>query len=707
MLRALGDGFMPSNEQVVVNLRAFLSSDFLNPDTSGLSDSARLLVKHIKQCLFAFIDTLQNKNAADEVQDLLWCLAKSRISVDTGDLAARASAAKSKANTAAAYQSVRTVGTLLLQNSDFRLFLGDLQTVGREVFQDSALTASKVAEEAGHKVGPNGVPADETAVAKTDAENAPSKQELAGEVKDVTQALKHGVAEIGESAIHSTAEHLSGDEKRVLMQRLQAAVTNLRQRPNYTDSVSTLATLLQRYALVYSRMLTDTLDTIENDTHENREVDESIKNFGALLKKFGDPLEWEVLQQKFERVLEHSQSSSDFEHLVNEISNAVSRMLADPTFYEGDNPRKELQRIRDEGQRTDRGIPLSEDVDHLLKQIQKTAHSVYQDEDITKLLAISHNIMQDISPKGAAVNKHLLHDALNVFIPLLINAVQYLPVPRLEVAIPELDLLLENLILQPGGTVNHSSFLPFRFRVESYNKIEIRKTLTSTVSSTASLFTIKIDGLSARADGLGYWMKMHKGLLNFEDEGLASFHLDERGIDIHIDVEVGKDRLESILSLKAVRVKIHHLHYQLKRSKFSLLATLARPIVRPIIRKTLERQLASGIADFFHAANRELVFARERLRATRVADPNDLMTFVKAVAARLQPADNPDVYVRMGLNQPGKGTFKGKYAPGSLAKLWELEGRRAGERVDDFERGGWRNAIFDLKATATSQGEEV
>ena len=32
-----------------------------------------------------------------------------------------------------------------------------------------------------------------------------------------------------------------------------------------------------------------------------------------------------------------------------------------------------------------------------------------------------------------------------------------------------------------------------------------------------------------------------------------------------------------------------------------------------MIRKVLERRLATAIGDFFHAANRELLFARERL----------------------------------------------------------------------------------------------
>jgi hypothetical protein len=101
MLRALSKGFMPSNEQVIINLRSLLSADLLNPDNPDLSDSGRLLVKYTKQFLHEFIELLQHKNSQDQIQDFIWYLSRSRISVDTGHIAHRASKSKAKADAAA------------------------------------------------------------------------------------------------------------------------------------------------------------------------------------------------------------------------------------------------------------------------------------------------------------------------------------------------------------------------------------------------------------------------------------------------------------------------------------------------------------------------------------------------------------------------------------------------------------------------------
>ena len=213
------------------------------------------------------------------------------------------------------------------------------------------------------------------------------------------------------------------------------------------------------------------------------------------------------------------------------------------------------------------------------------------------------------------------------------------------------------------------------------------------------MVTATINGISASANDLGFWLRAHSGaLFRFADEGIASFALDERGIDITLDLEVGRERLEQILTLRSVKVHIHKLDYTLRKSKLSWLGWIFKPFLKHLIRRVLEKQLAIAIADALRAANRELVFARERLRATRIADPQDVMTFIRAVMARLAPEEDPDVYTRVGVDAPTGGVFKGVYTPGSILKVWHEEGDRAEEAVDIGQErgGGWRNAIFDV-----------
>ena len=712
MIRALGKGFMPSNEQVIINLRTLLAADILNPDNPELSDSGRLLVKFTKQWLHQFIDLLQNKNSQDQIQDFLWYLSKARVEVDVADIARSATRSRAKADTFAgtfvcyillsttnicvAYQSLQTVGSLLLTNSDFRIFLSDLNTVGREVFKDTAFTISDVAKEVGKKVEPS--EAEQQALKKPGADagngKAVSSEELGDEVQDVAKAVGSGAVEVAQEAGSSIADKLQGAEGDSLLYRLKKTVTNLRQKRDYSDSVSTLSLLLQRYARTYSRMAEETVGAVQNDVDTNRSADKAVKNFWLLMSSFGDPNEWKELETRFNKLMEHSKRDPAFEDLVMDIGNSLQKLLTDPDFF--DHVDEKFQELRQKSRGVGNESSLRNDVDAFFEQTQRTFTAVACDEDVAKLIKSTFRIWNILSPQHSFTNTELIQDAINVFVPLIIAAIQYVPIPRIEVSTPEVDLLLENLILEPGKTINHTSFLPFRFKVETYNDFELRKARFRVASKATSKFTIKIDGLSFRADEIGFLLRAHSGLLRLADEGIASFQMDERGLDIHLDVEIGKEKQEQILTLRAVRVNIHKLSYTLRKSKFSFLGWIMKPLLRPVIRKVMEMQLAKGIADAIHSANRELLFARERLRATRISDPDDLRTFFKAVLTRLTPEDDPDLYTRVGVAAPGKGVFAGKYAPGSVVKLWEEEGRRATERIDDWDEGAWRNDVFDI-----------
>ncbi|KAI9677235.1 MAG: hypothetical protein M1822_008184 [Bathelium mastoideum] len=700
MYRALADGYMPSNEQLIINLRTLLASDLLNPADTELSDSGRLLAKYTKEWLKNFIELLLHKNSGDQSQDFIWFLTKSRISVDVEEIGRKASRAKSKANTAAAYQSLNTVGSLLLTNSDFRIFLSDLNVIGREVFKDTAFTLSNVAEDAGKRLEPTANEQEAVKHPGEDSKARVSKDDVKQEAAEISDVVSNGAAAVAKEASRSAATKLKGDEKDTLLYRLKQTVLKLRQRNDYSDSVSTLSLLVKRYALVYSRGIQETVDATQQDVHQNPETDRALKNFWSFVTSFGDRGQWDELRRKLDQVLKHQKSDPQFEHVMEDVGNSLQKLLTDPEFF--DHADEKFQELRSKSRGLGADSNVRQDVDDLLAQAQTTLQSVLHDKDINTLLALSLKIFHILSPQHTAINQDLFHDSINYFIPTLINSLQYIPIPRLEISTPEIDLLLENLILEPGRTINHTSFLPFRFRAESRTDLELRKARVRTVATTSSVLTLKFDGLTLRAEELGFWLRLHRGwLLRLADAGVASFALDERGIDVHVDVEIGRDRLEKVLSLRGVRVHVHTLQYAVRRSKLSWLGWLAKPLLRPVLKRLMEKQIAGAIADFFHAANRELLFARERLRATRIADPKDLVTFFRAVAARLTPQDDPDVYARVGVDQPGKGVFKGVYTPASVVKLWHEEGRRARERVEDYEVEGWRNEVFDTRTLMT------
>jgi hypothetical protein len=374
-------------------------------------------------------------------------------------------------------------------------------------------------------------------------------------------------------------------------------------------------------------------------------------------------------------------------------------MLTDPAFY--DSAPQKLDDLKQQSEKVGSETSLRKDMDNFLAQAKRTLRSVPEDPVVSKLINATKKVYQHAWAAYNDKKSDLPADIVNVFVPVFLRTIQYVPIPRLEISAPEMDLLLENLVLEPGHTVNFSSFLPYRMHLLTHNDIDIVKTHSKrTETHMKTAFTVTIQGLNISAEDFGYWFRTHAGFFRLKDEGIASFHLDRRGIDISIDIEVGRGRLEQIFSLRGVRVRIHKLDYSVKRSKWRFLLWLTKPFLKHLVRRVLEKKIAEQIVAATFALNRELVFARERLRAARIANPQDLASFIKAVLARLKPADS-DVEARIGLVPLKSGPFEGIYAPGSIVKTWQDEATGAQEAIDNGDETQglghtWRNDIFDI-----------
>lgn len=84
ILKALSDGYMPSNEQLVGHLRHAI--DVLRTVPAGTSSTGKEFIRSFREHLKQLVAFFENKNSADQIQDFLWYAAKARLSIDLDDL---------------------------------------------------------------------------------------------------------------------------------------------------------------------------------------------------------------------------------------------------------------------------------------------------------------------------------------------------------------------------------------------------------------------------------------------------------------------------------------------------------------------------------------------------------------------------------------------------------------------------------------------
>ncbi|EEH07721.1 conserved hypothetical protein [Histoplasma capsulatum G186AR] len=681
MLKAICSGYMPSTYQIVSNLRAILVSSLLNPEPLAVGNTSRELITDLKLCIRLLIDLLQEKNGEDQLQTAIWQLSKLNVEIDTASLASRGTLAKAQADTAA---------------------VDDLVTIGRMVFADTASALSSAAAGVAEEVEPSGEERANLGPSGSEGNGGPSTENLGHDLQQVSGSTLDVVGQTGKAAAQSTEDNVFGHYKNPLLDRLKRTVQNLRQRDDYTTSVSTITQLIKQYGIIYSRAVGETVNVAKEEAEASSELKQAVLTLWNLIGSFGDRQEWQLVEQKLRVVVKHSKKDTEFESLLKDIGNSLQDLLTDPGFFDSADEMVELLKQKSRGIGSD--STLRQDVDVFLQQLSRALSSVPGDKAVAKLIGAAKKLTGDLSRAFNGKAHAVSEDALNVFLPTLIRSIQHIPIPRFEVSVPELDLLLENVVVEPGRTFRSSSFFPWRLLVTTRNELEVRKAHSKAANTTIkNVVTITMNGLSMSASEFGYWIRVHSPLYisSFSDEGIASFSLDERGIDISLDIEIGPGRIEKLVSLLAVRVHIHKLDYTVHKGPRSFMWWILKPFLKHMVRRVLEKKIAEQIVTVVHVLNRELVFARERLRATRIANPQSLATFVRAILTRVTPKMDPDVYTRVGFDARCEGVFKDVYTPASVMKIWNVEGRRVGEAVQNGDQSGgvqmtWRNDIFDV-----------
>jgi hypothetical protein len=585
------------------------------------------------------------------------------------------------------------VGELVLADPDFRLFLVDLTTVARHILRDTANAVSGVAGETGEKLAPSG---DAARQLRSPSDQPATPDGLGSQVAEVAHALEEGSSKVIDEARQSVADNLSGQEKATLLSRLKKSVSRLRERPDYRSSVDSLADFIKRVAAEYSRVLQTSATALQENIGGDDALESVVRNSRSLLKRFGDPALWKELERRIQTVLEHKRDA-DLEELLSDAERSLETLLTDPSSW--DTVEERFAQARANFNSVAGDSSLREDVDALFDVLKRTAKSVLDDQDVKRVIEHFTRMMNILSPPGEFVDSNLIEDVL-LFVPALIKTIQTIPIPRLEISTPQIDLLLETILLTPGRTLN-KTFLPLHFKVSTTNALTVHTTRTnSTASSTSSQTTISLSGLSLAATDAPFLLHSHFGPLHFTDAGLLSLALDRHGFDLSLTFSLHRNSPTHIITLDRVRAQAPGLTFSLRSSTFSLVAWLLRPLVKPILKRALRSRVEQQVREAVRALDRELVFARERLRAARASGAVDPWAFWRAVAARWDGGqqDEPDraVRVRVGVDAPAEGPFAGVYAPGSVVGAWRAEAEGTEGWAERGATGGWRNTVFDL-----------
>ncbi|KAI3329555.1 hypothetical protein F4824DRAFT_381410 [Ustulina deusta] len=741
-------GKVPSNDQIDVALNSFVSSRPLSNPSKNLSAEGRELVADFVDVVKHAQSLVLSKNEGNLFQDFIWQTQQfDATSVSTPQSPLTKDEAKKHGDKAV--EGLRTLGTLLITNGQFRKLLSDASILIRDMAGDAATNTATKLRPSEEKLNQIDTPADDNTwhdapdfsnvksqlqrvykkspsqdakdAANTTVEGArqpdgtPSPQAGAETAAGaVSENINANISEEDREAAKTTAaeyrrrarEYLNKkvpqERRDHIVWRLKKMVLECQQHPDYQQAITTLLDLAEQYGKHGRTVTTGGAGTFKQTRSAFTAAEADLK---VLIERFANGTSSDDLWSSINTLYEDADKDSELRNWFKSMDTYIRKCLQQQGYIMDEHCNQQWHHLYGRGNyllrekyrgHTDRII---DEVKFLANQFDHDPQNKAFSASLQKLFKHLGND-ENGKPK---FKPHLIKDLTEVIIPAIFESVAYIPVPRIEYSDRQIDAIVENLVLESDN------FMPNVLEIASDNFFSWgRKKIASHHNHSVD---VKVSGVQMDLRDVSYYVKRKEGFPSISDQGVANLFLGGEGLSFRMKLSTAdpKDR-QHFFKVDKVDADVQHLKVKLVKTKHSLLFGLFKPIMlklmRPMVQKIAEKQ----IKDQFNQMDQTLYLIKQeadRALEEALADPehapNIYRRYVNAVQKQMlqnkqkaqQAAAKVDKKVNVAVTKEDS-IFQNVHLPGGISsKATEYkELARKGEK--------WESPVFSIGSSDKS-----
>ncbi|KAK3302304.1 uncharacterized protein B0T15DRAFT_542575 [Chaetomium strumarium] len=659
IISAFQNGKVPSNDQIDVALNSFLESKALSSPSQKLSTEGRKLVDDVRDVVTQAKNLLLSKNDGNLLQDFIWQTQQfDADSLSPPNAPIDKETAQRHGNQV--LEGLRTLGTLIITNGQFRKLLNDATILFRDMAGDAATNAaarvrpgeedlaqidrpaednvwhdapdmskdtvkSKLQEyykgnpkedvrsaanqgtSQAHPSGSND-PGDLATTAAQDAQQrdgGASGVDAVGGAQSAKDTLKRNVDqniddETKEKARQRREEYrerlknyfnrkMPQERREQTIWRLKKMVLECQQHPDYYQAVNTLLDLAEEYGNHADRLARGGTDTVKGARSNLVQAETDLK---TLIERFANGTSTDDLWSSINTVYDDADRDPQLKNWFKSLNSFIRRCLQEQGYILDDDSNAQWHRLYDEGNyllrnkyrgHTDR---IMDEMKFLADQFDQDPHNKALADSMTKLF---NDLGNDENGKPT-FKPHLLKDLQDVVLPAIFENVAYIPVPRIEYSDPEVDAVIENLVLESDN------FMPNVLEVASENYMRWGR--KKVASKSKHSIDVKVAGIQMDLRDVSYYIKRKQGFPSITDKGVANFLLAGDGLMFRMKLSSPDEKdKHSFFKIDKVDVNIKDLNIKLVKSNHKMLFGIFKPIMLKVLRPGLQKALEKAIRD--------------------------------------------------------------------------------------------------------------
>jgi len=693
IISAFQSGKVPSNDQIDVALNSFLASKALSKPSDKLSADGKRLVEDTREVVKQAKNLLLSKNEGNLLQDFIWQTTQfDPKSINTPGAPITKDAAQRDGEEA--LQGLRTLGTLLITNGQFRKLLKDASVLLRDIAGDAATNVASKVRPSEEDLAQLDKPAEDNVWhekpdfskenLKKQAQGiygGKGKDGIKGDVKDVAQAGAHGATGGDKQAVNFDPDVLNNvDPKDVdAVAGQNAAINVARSKINANVDDETKDKIKQRNE-EYRRRANEYFNKkvpqerkdqiifrlkkmiLECQQHADyREAIQTIlrlaENYGRYGRTYGQGSAGTVKDARSG----FAAAEADLRTLIERFANGTS--TADlwesiGQIYKDADKDPELRGffknldgyirrcLLEEGYILEDAS--SQEWDRLYQQgrfLLREKYRSHTDRVVDEVKFVADQFDKDAQNKafGLAVQK-LFKDLGNdqngnaEFKPHLLKDLTDVIIPAIfenvaYIPIPRIEYSDPQFDAVIENLVLESdNFMPNVFDLSSENYFRWgRKKIANKHKNTVE---IKVAGVQMDLRDVSFHFKRKQGFPSISDTGVADILLPGDGLSFKIKVSSAdkKDR-QNFFKVDKVDIDFKQLKLKVTKSNHKLLFTLFKPITLKAMRPALQKAVEKAIKDQFHQMDAFLYEVQKEAEKAKTEIKSD-------------PENAPNVYQR-------------------------------------------------------------
>ncbi|OAA74170.1 hypothetical protein ISF_01071 [Cordyceps fumosorosea ARSEF 2679] len=658
IFRAFKAGKVPSNDQIDVALNSFLQSNALSKPSTKLSDDGKLLVEDTREVVRLAKNLLLSKNDGNLVQDFIWQTTRFDAKSVQGPKAPINKDAAQK-DGEEALQGLRTLGTLLITNGQFRKLLKDSSILLRDMAGDAAGSAAgrlrpsdddlaqidhaaedntwheapkfnkddlkkqaqglykgnakKDAQDVADSARAAGAPAsgdgrDANLAAGHDAARSTLQQKLDKNIDPETQEnLRQKKEEQRRKAKEYFNKKMPAERKDQIIFRLKKMVIECQQHTDYSQAIQSLLRLARTYG-EHGRSYGKESSGSLNQARSGFAAAEA--DLRTLIERFANGTSTSNLWKSIGQIYDDAQKDDELKFWFKNMDRYINRLLLEQGYVLEEQSTRDWDVLYQQGRYLLREKYKSH-TDNVIDEIKFVGDQFDKDPQNKQFGLAVQKLFKDLGSNADGKSEfkpHLVKDLFDVILPSILRDIAYIPIPRIEYSDPGFDAVIENLILESDN------FMPNVAELVSNNNWKWGR--RNIANRHQNMIDLKVSGIQMDLRDVSYHIKRKTGFLKITDTGVADILLPGEGFSFRMKVSTAdKKDSQNFFKVEKVDVDFKSLNVKLKKSKFKGLFAIFKPILLRALRPALQKAVEKAIKDQCNEFDRTLYEIKKEAEA--------------------------------------------------------------------------------------------